>query len=139
MKERKPFLKTTLVFLSLLAMLSIFSIASSEMLESEKPRTLSVKEQRLERIEARIKELDEKLDLTLEQKIKVKEVLTKEKEETLKILNEVAAKVKKVKDKSDSEIETFLTRRQRDLLREVPEEEEDEEEELMEVFRSNKR
>jgi hypothetical protein len=139
MKERRLLFKNSRFFLSLLILLSVFGDASSQMLESEKPRSLSVKEQRLERIEARIKELDDKLDLDLGQKIKVKEILTKEKEETGKVLNEAAVKVKKIKDKFDTEIETVLTKRQRNLLREVPEEEEEEEEELLQVFKSNKR
>jgi hypothetical protein len=138
MKERRPFFKNSLVFLSLLILLSVFGDASSQMLESEKPRSLSVKEQRLERIEARIKELDDKLDLDLGQKIKVKEILTKEKEEISKILSEVAGKVKKTKERSNTEIEKFLSKRQINLLREVPEEEGDEEAELLQVFESNK-
>jgi hypothetical protein len=138
MKERRPFFKNGPGFLLLLILLSVFGDASSQMLESEKPRSLSIKEQRLERVEARIKELDDKLDLDLGQKIKVKEVLTKEKEEISKILNEVAGKIKKIKERSNTEIEKFLSKRQIDLLREVPEEEGDEEAELLQVFESNK-
>lgn len=121
MKRKITALHFIAASLSALITLALFGNACSEMLESEEPRRASIQKQRVEKIEARIKELDDKLGLTLEQKIKVKEILTKTKEETSKVLDEVAAKVKKIKDRSDAEIKTVLTKRQKGLLREVPE------------------
>jgi hypothetical protein len=137
MKKKRPILKGILSVLSMLTLVAIFGPAFSEMLQSEKPRKLVTREQRIEsRIDSRIRELEEKLDLTLEQKIKIKEILSKAKGETTKILNEAAGKAKKVKDKADSEIDGVLTKEQKNRLDEVPEEEAaDEEDELLKVFK----
>ncbi|MEI6631353.1 MAG: hypothetical protein WCL25_01910 [bacterium] len=111
---------------------------------SEKPAqgSVVVREQRLERVEARIQELDQKLGLSLEQKIKVKEILTKEKTDNAKIISEAAVKSKKLKEKSEAEIESILTKKQLNLFRDVvsqEDEKEDEEDEMFQVFKSNKR
>jgi Spy/CpxP family protein refolding chaperone len=125
--------------LAVLVLAAIFGPAFPEMLESEKPKIVVTREQKIEsRIEKRLKELEAKLDLTLEQKIKIKEILNKSKVETAKILNEAAGKAKKVKEKADSEIEGVLTKEQREDLNEEGQEEEapaDEEDELLKVFK----
>jgi len=139
MKRKIAVLNFITVFLSAFITLALFSNVRSEMLESEEPHPAAIQKRKVDKIEARIQELDDKLGLKLEQKIQIKNILTKEKGETSKALNEAGVKVKKIKEKFNTEIETVLTKRQRDLLREVPEEEEEEEEELLQVFISNKR
>ena len=131
------------VVLAVLAGLAFMRDGRCETLVSEKQSQAPAlaKEQRLERIEARIQELDQRLDLSLEQKIKIKEILTKEKSENAKIVSEAATKSRKLKEKSESEIESLLTKKQLDLFRNVVSEEDqaEEEDEMLKVFRSNKR
>ncbi|MBM3254718.1 MAG: hypothetical protein FJZ08_00225 [Candidatus Omnitrophica bacterium] len=136
--------KNRMFLLAATLILAFLRSASSETLVSEKPAKVqgAVSEQRLERVEARIRELNQRLDLSLEQKIKVKEILTKEKTENAKIISEAAVKSRKLKEKADAEIESILTKKQLNLFRNVVSEEEeaqDEEDEMLKVFKSNKR
>ncbi len=136
--------KSSLFLLSVTISLVLVRNVFAETLVSEKPAqgSVVVREQRLERVEARIQELDQKLGLSLEQKIKVKEILTKEKTDNAKIISEAAVKSKKLKEKSEAEIESILTKKQLNLFRDVvsqEDEKEDEEDEMFQVFKSNKR
>jgi len=136
--------KNRMFLLAATLILAFLRSASSETLVSEKPAKVqgAVSEQRLERVEARIRELNQRLDLSLEQKIKVKEILTKEKTENAKIISEAAVKSRKLKEKADAEIESILTKKQLNLFKNVVSEEEeaqDEEDEMLKVFKSNKR
>ena len=122
----------------LAVVLSISVPVFSEMMKSEKPvvsKKPAARDQKPEKIEARIKELDDKLDLTLEQKGKIKEILTGVRQETSKLVSEAAAKAKKLREKGDADIEAILTKEQRDIFNNVPKEEETPEDEMLKVFK----
>jgi len=137
-------LKNTFFILSCIISAAVIfilpKVSFSEMMESEKPvvakKPASAKAPKLERIEARIKELDSKLDLTLDQKAKIREILNNVKQETANLVTEVAAKAKKLREKGDSEIEAVLTKEQRNIFNNAPrEKEEEEEDEMLRIFK----
>lgn len=112
----------------------------AEMMQSEKPvvarNPASAKAPKLERIEARIKDMDNKLDLTLDQKSKIREILNGVKQETAKLVTEAAAKAKKLREKGDAEIEVILTKEQRNIFNNAPREKEEEvEDEMLKIFK----
>lgn len=111
-------------FVITLALLVTINSTFAKMLETKKP-VKKIKEQRLEKIQDRVEELAEKLNLTEEQKIKATEVLTRDREKTTKVLEEAATKIEEIKNNTDAEIEGLLTEEQKNKFRGVPEDEEE--------------
>jgi hypothetical protein len=111
-----------------------FHFASAKMLESQRLRK-TARDKRIEKIQARVNELDAKLSLSPEQKKAITKVLTESKDGIYKFLEESAQKVEELKKKAQDGVEELLIAEQKIKLREVPEEKEDEED-YLEVFKS---
>jgi len=120
-----------LLILSFVIIVATASLIYAKMIESAKPR--SQLRERIEKIQARVIELDKKLNLSEEQKKKITAILTKTKEETTKILEEAGDKIAELKSNTEVEIEGVLTKKQFSIYKEVPEEKEDES--ILKIFK----
>jgi Spy/CpxP family protein refolding chaperone len=128
-------LKRALV-LSFTITLVIITVNSvfAKMMESAKPR-LSTKEQRMNKIQARIISLNKKLNLSDLQRKQITDILTKVKGETTKMLEDTGEDIRNAKAQGEEEIEKVLTKEQRDKFNNVREQEEDED--VVKVFKSS--
>lgn len=115
-----------------LALCLALSLAYAKMIESEKERLPSQK-QRIEKIQTRVNELHQKLDLNSEQVRAVTEILTRTKEATMKLLEEAGGKILELKKKGEEEIQALLTEEQKGKLQGIAEE--TEEEDILKIFR----
>jgi F0F1-type ATP synthase membrane subunit b/b' len=112
-----------LLILSFLIIASSASFVCAKMIESAKPRQQA--RERIEKIQARVNELDAKLNLNDEQKKKITGILTKAKEATAKILEDVGDQITQLKANAETEIEGVLTKQQFEKYKEVPAEKDD--------------
>jgi carbonic anhydrase len=129
MKKRQLFIA--------LAIIAIFAVSSAlaKMLESAPPR-LSTKQQRLNKIQARVNTLDKKLSLNESQRKQITEILSRVKDKTVEILEEVSLKISKLKEDGEVEIEGALTQIQKDKFNNVYEKE-GEDEDIVKVLKSS--
>ena len=109
------------------------SLPAKTMIESKKPVT---KQQRVERINARVQDMSVKLSLNQQQRDKIHEILTTTKEQTLKLMGETGEKILELKRQGEAEIDAVFTTQQREKYRNMTKEAEDEEE-FMKVYKSS--
>jgi hypothetical protein len=122
------------IILSIIAFFSVSS-ALAKMLESAPPR-LSTKQQRLNKIQARVNTLDKKLNLNEAQRKQITEILSRVKDKTVEILEEVSQKILKLKEGGEIEVEGVLTQIQKDKFNNVYEKE-GEDEDIVKVLKSS--
>lgn len=104
----------------------------AKMIESQKSVAPSRRE-RLERVQARVNELNAKLNLSEEQKKAITGILTNTKDEVAKLFEAAGTKIGELKEKSEEAIKSVLTKEQRDKLDEVAAD--TEEEGILKIFR----
>ena len=104
----------------------------AKMIESEKSKVPTQK-QRLEKVQARVDELNQKLFLSDEQKKTITEIITRTKEATMNLLQETGDKITEIKSKAELEIEGVLTKEQKEKLKDVAAEKD--EEAILKIFK----
>lgn len=122
--------------LILFAVVFIFvGSAFAKMMESAPPR-LSTKQQRLNKIQARVNTLDKKLNLSEAQKKQITDILSRVKDKAVEALEEASQKISKLKEDGEVEIEETLTQIQKDKFNNVYEKEV-EDEDIVKVLKSS--
>ena len=127
--------KRHILIVFVMIILSLVGTASAKMMESAPPR-LSTKQQRQNRIQARINALDKKLNLSEAQKKQITEILTRVKDKAVEVLEEASQKISKLKEDGEVEIEGILTQVQKDKFNNVYEKE-GEDEDIVKVLKSS--
>jgi len=129
MKKRQLFIT--------LAIIAVFAVSSAlaKMLESAPPH-LSTKQQRLNKIQARVNTLDKKLNLSEPQKKQITEILSRVKDKAVEILEDASQRISQIKESGEAEIEKTLTKEQQDKFNNVYEKE-GEDEDIVKVLKSS--
>lgn len=125
-------LKRAVSFLIVITLLFLGHAVFAKMIESKKPRT---RQERVERIKARVQEMTATLNLNGAQKEKITEILTRTKEETLRLIEITGEKITEVKSQAEVEIDAVLSTRQKEQYRNMTKEEE-EEDAFLKVYKS---